>query len=129
MLLVAVPAQAADEPGPAPANSVLLFVAGWCAPCRGELAALPDLRRAAAPRRVLVVPIEADRATARMIAGIPADQILLRPPAVASALMRTLAGTAPGLPISVITDGRGRTCAVHRRPLAAADIAALIARC
>jgi thiol-disulfide isomerase/thioredoxin len=116
----------APEP---PANAILLFVASWCAPCHAEVRALPDLARAAAPLRVLVVPIDRHRGTRRMIAAVPEQQLLRLEPSAAAALMRSVAGAAPGLPTSVALDGRGRRCGVVRRPLTPQDAALLAERC
>jgi hypothetical protein len=64
-----------------------------------------------------------------MVAGIPADRLLRLEPNKAVALMRAAAGITPGLPTAAMTDASGRTCAVHRRPLTAAAVAAMRAAC
>lgn len=73
LLLLGVPASA--EPGRFPPNSVLLFVASWCAPCYSELARLPAVARGAQPFRVLVVPHDDRPATLTMIEAVPAAQL------------------------------------------------------
>jgi hypothetical protein len=114
------------DPGP---QTLTLFVASWCAPCRAELARLDEITRAAAPRKVRVIAIDDRAATVRMLAGVPSGQRLSMSPKVASGLMRRLAGNAPGLPLSVMTDTAGRPCAVHRRPLTADEVATMTLRC
>jgi thiol-disulfide isomerase/thioredoxin len=128
--MIAGPAGAA-APGEAqpPRDAVLLFVASWCAPCHGELRALPAITKAAAPMRVIVVPIDARRGTERMMAKVPRGQQLRFVTAEAAAMMRRLAGGAPGLPTSVAIDAAGHVCAVSRRPLSPAAAAAIRKRC
>jgi thiol-disulfide isomerase/thioredoxin len=112
-----------------PRAAVLLFVASWCAPCHGELRALPEIAAAAAPMRVFVVPIDAARGTERMMKRVPDDRRWRLPPAAATALMRRLAGGAPGLPTSVAIDAGGAVCAVVREPLSPARAGAIRRRC
>lgn len=112
-----------------PRAAVLLFVASWCAPCHGELRALPEIVAAAAPMRVFVVPIDAARGTDRMMKRVPDDRRWRLPPAAATTLMRRLAGGAPGLPTSVAIDASGAVCTVVREPLSPARAVAIRRRC
>ncbi|WP_242416605.1 TlpA family protein disulfide reductase [Sphingomonas panni] len=123
LVLAAVPA------GAYPPRAILLFVASWCAPCHGEIAALPRLNDAAGPWRVLVVPVDRGRATAAMMAGVPVAQRWV-PDAVQMAAVRDdLFGGTAGLPFSVAIGGDGRPCGAHRGVLNAARVAALRAGC
>lgn len=128
LLLLAGQAGAQDSADP-PHNAVILFVASWCAPCHGELRALPEIAAAAAPMRVLVMPTDDTRGTERMMARVPADRQWRLPPEAATATMRRLAGGAPGLPTSVGIDRAGKVCAVVRKPLSAAVAKGVRARC
>lgn len=112
-----------------PARTILLFVASWCAPCHGEIAALPRLREAAVPWRVLVVPIDRGRATAAMMAGVPVAERWVPDAAAMAAMRAELFGGTAGLPFSVAIGGDGRPCGVHRGVLSAARVAALRAGC
>lgn len=129
LLALAGLAGAAAAEAPPPRNAILLFVASWCAPCHGEVRALPEIAKAAAPMRVIVVPIDARRGTERLMAAVPQDRQWRLAPAEAIATMRRLAGRAPGLPTSVAIDAKGEVCAVARRPLSPATALAIRRRC
>lgn len=125
LALLAAPAPAAEEPE-WPADAVLLFVAGWCAPCHAELKEVAALGEAAQPRRLLVVPADRSRATAAMVAPL-AEGLVWRD---AAAVRRIGSGAfGAGLPVTLVTDARGAVCAEHRRVLRPADLATLVARC
>lgn len=129
LLLAAAPAPVGAAAPTYPARTILLFVASWCAPCHGEIAALPRLTEAAGPWRVLVVPIDRGRATAAMVQGVPVAQ-RWAPDAVQMAAMREdLFGGTAGLPFSVAVGGDGRPCGVHRGVLRAERVVALRAGC
>lgn len=112
-----------------PRDAILMFVAAWCAPCHGEIRDLESLSRTAAPRRVLIVPIDTTPSSRAMMARVPPAQRLDLPPGLATDLMRRLSGGAAGLPTTVATDRTGAVCAVHRKPLTVDDLPALAARC
>lgn len=120
---------ASDQSPPVPPDAILMFVASWCAPCHEEVRTLPALTRAASPARVLVVPIDARRATARLTARVPQDQLWKLEPEQASALMRLTSGSAVGLPTSVATDRAGKVCGLIRRALNPGDVRLLRAGC
>jgi thiol-disulfide isomerase/thioredoxin len=130
MLVCCARASAAqpDEVQP-PRNAIILFVAAWCAPCHGEMRALPEIAASAAPMRVFVVTTDDTRGTARMMVRVPDDRRWRLSPGDAGAVMRRLAGTAPGLPISVAIDATGKVCAVVRKPLSADLAAGVRTRC
>ena len=79
--------------------------------------------------RVLVVPIDAQRNTDRMLASVPDRQILRLDPDTATAFMRRISGGAVGLPMTVVTNRTGAVCAVRQRPLTPQDVPALLTRC
>ena len=112
-----------------PPRAILLFVASWCAPCHGEIAALPRLNEAAGSWAVLVVPVDRGRATAAMMAGVPAAQRWVPDAARMAAMRDDLFGGTVGLPFSVAIGGDGRPCGAHRGVLNAARVAALQAGC
>lgn len=127
LVLAAVPAGAT---APAyPPRAILLFVASWCAPCHGEIAALPRLSEAAGPWRVLVVPVDRGRATAAMMAAVPVAQRWTPDAARMAAVRDDLFGGTAGLPFSVAIGGDGRPCGSHRGVLNPARVAALRAGC
>ncbi|KQM59935.1 MULTISPECIES: TlpA family protein disulfide reductase [unclassified Sphingomonas] len=126
LLLSATPVSAAPA---YPARTILLFVASWCAPCHGEIAALPRLSEAAGPWRVLVVPVDRGRATAAMLQAVPAAQRWLPDAAQMAAMREDLFGGTAGLPFSVAVGGDGRPCGAHRGVLSAARVSALRAGC
>lgn len=129
LILCANPAAALEAPAPLPADTLLLFVASWCAPCRAELAQVEAIARAAAPRRTRVVPLDDGAATAAMLRKVP-PALIWSPDARESALLRRrlLARTA-GLPFSAMTDAAGEPCALHRAVLTPAAVAAMRGAC
>ncbi|MCC2975564.1 thioredoxin family protein [Sphingomonas sp. PL-96] len=112
-----------------PPQTVLLFVAGWCAPCQAELQQLPQITAAARPFRVLVVPLDKGRRVERMLESVPVAQ-RWRPEGAAWSQVQAdlLSGTA-GLPFSVALAADGRPCASSRRGLDPASVAQLVVRC
>lgn len=127
LLLLGPPAGA--ETGRYPPNSVLLFVASWCAPCHAELARLPAIAQGARPFRVLVVPFDDRPATLAMIAAVPEAQRWRPDRAMQRRLTKELPGETGGLPFSIAVDGDGRTCGSVRVGLDGPGAAALVARC
>lgn len=112
-----------------PPNSILLFVASWCAPCHAELARLPAISNGAQPFRVLVVPFDETSATEAMIKAVPSSQ-RWRPSMQQRRLFaRELMGQTAGLPFSVAIDAKGKACGVIRKGLDAQAAAVLVANC
>lgn len=120
---------AVAAPMPYPPRTILLFVASWCAPCHGEIAQLPRLTEAARPYAVTVVPIDRGRATAAMLAGVPATQRWVPDAAALATIRDGLFGGTAGLPFSVAIGGDGRVCGEHRGVLTTARVTALRAGC
>jgi thiol-disulfide isomerase/thioredoxin len=112
-----------------PANSVLLFVAAWCAPCRAELKRLDEIATAARPKAVRVVSFDNTERTEAMLRGIPLER-MWRPTALTRKVMiDDLETRTAGLPFALATDERGQPCGESRRGLDAARTRALIADC
>ncbi len=131
LLLLLFPGQGAtaSEQAVYPPETVLLFVAAWCAPCHGELAHLAEISRSARPYRVLVVPFDDGRATRAMLDGVPATQRWLPDRQTQRRLAQMVAAESAGLPFSVAIDPHGRTCARHADALTGSTAQALVARC
>lgn len=127
LLFVAPPA--ADAPLSLPSNAVVLVVAGWCAPCRGELVRLDDLAAAARPRNLLVAPLDDGASTRTMMAGVPAARRWTLAPAQRLRLAALVHTRSAGLPYAFATDGQGQRCADLAGGLDAPRTRALVARC
>ncbi len=126
LLIGAAPSPAGER---YPPRSVLLFVASWCAPCHAEIGRIDAIATAAVPYRVLVVPIDAGRATDAMMRRVPVGQ-RWTPGAVRIAEIRAdLFGDTAGLPFSVAIDRDGRRCATTRGGLGPARVAVMVAAC
>jgi thiol-disulfide isomerase/thioredoxin len=126
-LLALVAAPAAGAAGPVyPPDSILLFVADWCAPCHAEVARLPELVEAARPARLLVVVTD-DRD--RLTRAAPPEMRWRPDRALLARLRDDLFADNAGLPYSVAIGADGRPCADSRRGLDAARTRALLAAC
>lgn len=113
----------------APPDTLLLFVAGWCAPCHAELARIDAIVTAAGNARVKVIPLDDTARTQAMLDRVP-DQIVWRPDPIALAKLRErVFGDNAGLPYSVLTDASGRVCARSKRSLDAGRVAEMVDRC
>lgn len=109
--------------------ALLLFVAGWCVPCRAELAQIKAIRAAAAPYRVWIVPIDRRRSTSAMLAPVDPALIWQPDPAALGRLQdRLFAGNA-GLPFTAALDGAGRACGSHRGGISPQLAARLVRGC
>lgn len=128
-LLLAAAGPTAAAPMPYPPRTILLFVASWCAPCHGEIAQLPRLSEAARPYAVTVVPIDRGRATAAMLAGVPAGQRWVPDPVRLGTMREELFGGTAGLPFSVAIGGDGRVCGEHRGVLSPVKVEAMRRGC
>lgn len=113
----------------APPSAVVLVVAGWCAPCREELAARETIAVAAEPRVVRVVAIDDARSTRAMLAGVPPWAVWKLTPAERMRLAEAVFARAPGLPYAFATDAAGRRCADVAGGLDPAHTRALVRRC
>lgn len=111
-----------------PPSSILLFWASWCAPCRAEVADLVAIERAAAPMRVLVVPVERSRASRQLLRDLPERNLFL-PPEGGLALMQQLTNRAASLPVAVAIDAQGHVCAVQYHGVNRADAENMARRC
>lgn len=112
-----------------PPETLLLFVASWCAPCHAELAQLPAIARGAQPYRVLVLPFDDKRASLAMLSQVPAAQRWIPGNADRRRMAAELFGDTSGLPFSVAIGADGRPCGTIRLGLDAARAEALVAGC
>jgi hypothetical protein len=120
---------AADAPLALPREAVVLVVAGWCAPCRGEIARLASIAQAARPRTVLVAALDDQPSTRTMLAGVPAAHRWQLGRADRDRLGTAVFARSAGLPYAFATDARGARCADFSGGLDAPRTRALVARC
>lgn len=125
-LLAAAPA--AGMPA-APPHAVVLVVAGWCAPCRAELARRAEIEAAAAPRTLRIVALDDTASTRAMLAGLPPSAMWRLTPADRVRLADSVYARSAGLPYAFATDPRGQRCADLAGGLDAPRTRALVARC
>lgn len=116
LALCSTPVCAAQQPA-APADTLLLVVASWCAPCHGELRALDAIAAAARPARTLVVAYDDTRATRAMLRAIAPDHRWPVNTPAQRQIRRQLVRDAVGLPYAVLTDARGDPCATSNQGL------------
>ena len=120
---------AADAPLVAPADAVVLVVAGWCAPCRAELADLKAIAAAARPKAVRVAALDDLPSTRAMLAGVPEAQRWSLGPRDRARLAEAVFARSAGLPFGFATDARGRWCADRAGGADAVRTRQLVARC
>lgn len=112
-----------------PENTVLLLVAGWCAPCRGELAQIDAIAEGAAPYGVRVLLVDDSKAGRRMVASLPPARRWIPDDAAYAAARAALLSRTPGLPYSAAFDASGTLCADRRGGLDPDRVRALVSRC
>jgi len=113
---------------PAPRPVILMFWATWCAPCRLELEALPELSAAARPIPIVVTPFDESNRTREALRGLAPSRVGY--PAIgAQALLNALIGGAAGLPVNIAIDASGAICARKLGPLTIADAQDWTTRC
>lgn len=128
LLLLSLPSPGRAQGSDVPRSTILLFWASWCAPCRAEVRDIAALESAAAPMRVMVVPIEPRGAWRDLLRALRPDQ-LYRPREGGLALMQRLGGPSPALPLSVAIDADGRLCATQRVAVSPATLTRWRGRC
>ncbi len=129
LLMLAGPAWAADEIA-YPHQSIVMFVASWCAPCREELSRLSTIVVAARPWDVVVMAMDDTPGTRAMLASVPAVHRRWQPgPAERQGLANLMFQETGGLPFSIATDAVGRPCASIRSGLDAARVRQLLTAC
>lgn len=112
-----------------PADSLMLFVAAWCAPCHAELRRLDEIEAAAGPKTVRVVAFDDDPRTEAML-RVVSPRLLWRPTKqMWVRIHEDLSPRTAGLPFSLATDEQGRPCGESRQGLDAARTRTLIAAC
>ena len=135
VLAVAVASSSGDDahassPGsPFPADTVLLLVAPWCAPCYGELARIETLAVAARPRSLRVMLMDEGPRARAMVRRVPAALQWEPDLATMREARGVVAERSAGLPYSIATDGAGRICADQHGGLDVERMRGLAARC
>lgn len=127
-LLLAMAAIDAAHLLDAPAPSLVMLYAPWCAPCRAELKTYPALAAAAAPLPLIVVVTDGGPGDGTRLTAIPRERRRVWPRSSA-ALLRLWPDDAAGLPFAAMIDLRGRTCAVRNGGLNPGTVAAMRAEC
>jgi thiol-disulfide isomerase/thioredoxin len=109
--------------------SIILFWAAWCAPCRAEISAWPELQRAADPLPVHVVVLDTsvEKSTA-LLKALPANRVHNNR-ASSFSMLTAWADRASGLPFAVAIDASGHICASQNGGLTAERVVAMRRRC
>jgi len=110
-------------------DTLILFVASWCAPCRIELARADAIAVAARPRRMRIVPLDKGQGTTAMLRKVRPDLVWNPDKAEMQALETRLLTQTAGLPFSAMTDDAGKPCALHRAILDTAAVAVMRKSC
>lgn len=92
-----------------PNPGILLFWAAWCAPCRKEVDELAALERAAAPLPVVIVAVDPDRMSQRLLAHLPAAQVRFASTSD-EILSMMMPGAGGALPAALALDSEGKAC-------------------
>ena len=112
-----------------PSDTLLMFVASWCAPCRAELSRIDEVIAAARPLRVLVVPLDRGRRTDDMLRPVPPAMVWHPGNADRARLQEQFFRDNAGLPFAAIVNADGTTCATNRTPLDGKRVIAMAAAC
>lgn len=112
-----------------PSRAVVILVASWCAPCRGELARLGEIAVAAGGYAPRVLAIDDSVATARMLRLVDPALVWRPDPAQRTRVRAALLARTAGLPYAAATDARGTICAEENGGLDRVRTAALVRRC
>lgn len=112
-----------------PARAIVLVVAGWCAPCHGEIARLGEIASAAPGRSIRVTGLDRGAATRAMLAKVPPQHRWEPDSAVIARLRAQVFDRSAGLPYAIATDGEGRPCADLTLPLDRERTRDLVLRC
>lgn len=107
-----------------PQPALILFWASWCAPCRAELRALPEIEHAVAPLPVTILPLTDPRDLPGAV-----DWRKVRVPAGGGWRYLTALRVPPALPAAAIVDASGERCAAKAGGLDGPKAAALKATC
>lgn len=126
---VAVTAAAAEAPILHPPATIVMFVAGWCAPCHAEIARLDEIAVAARPFAVGVIVLDDSAAGRAMAARVPLDRLLRFPPARRAQVEASVFRDSAGLPYSIAVGADGRVCGDRRDGLDAAKVRVMVAAC
>jgi thiol-disulfide isomerase/thioredoxin len=125
-ILLAIPADASADGLTAPARTIILIGADWCAPCVAELRELPALAKAAAPNRLVLAWTDRSARLPPEAAQLGVTQVSL---AKARELMARYGHGNSGLPLVVMLSNDGTACGTLRERLSKDGIALLLASC
>ena len=112
-----------------PKPSIVMFWAAWCAPCRAEISAWPELQRAAGSLPIHIVtldtPIERSHA---LLKALPVERVHHGQSSSLS-MLAAWSDRASGLPFAVALDAQGRICASQNGGLTVVRVAAMRRSC
>lgn len=111
-LMAASSAQA--TPSELPHSSVVLVWAAWCAPCREEITDFERLEAAARPRDTVVWAIDDDSRSRATLSSIPSTKLRYVSENLPVLYKRLGINGPVALPLSLMTDEKGRVCATIR---------------
>ena len=128
-IALALTPAAAGAPMRYPPATIVMFVAGWCAPCHAEIARLDEIADAARPFAVAVAVLDDSPAGRAMVRGIAPDRLFRFPPAMRARIEARLYRDSAGLPYSLAIAEDGHACADRHDGLTAARVRTMIATC